>query len=124
MLTEAQLDDFRDRYIQIVIAPHQALGRNIPAWNEAIHDPDSSHISAFLDEPAVPHDVAGPLLGLMAEIGIAHAPDVLKGVPLPVSWDGKSMRRWQLRRELDGLVGQMSDAQLQMIVFHAHGQLA
>lgn len=124
MLSDDEIKAFREQYAAIVIKPFPVTGHQIEVWNEVLWQPTAATISAFLDDPAIPDDVAGPLLGLLAEIGIACSGDVLHGAPLPIDWNGPSMRRWQLRRELDSLADRLTDAQLQMLVFHSHGVLA
>lgn len=124
MLSDEELKRFRDKYIDIVIKPHPATKHQIKVWNDLLWQPTATTVSLFLDNPDVPEDVAGRLLGMMAELGIACAAEVLHGVPLPIDHAGKSMRRWQLKRELGGIVEQMTDAQLQALAFYAQGRVS
>lgn len=124
MLNDGDLKHLRGRFVEEVMRPMAGMDHRFDTWTDLLAEPSTKTISAFLDEPLLPEDVAGNLTALLLSIGLAMAGDVLHGVPLPIDWNGASMRRWQLRRELARSVERMTDAQLQMLVLHAHTVLA
>lgn len=124
MLNDDDLNHLRSRFVEEVMGPMQDTDHAFETWTDLLAEPCAQTLSAFLDELLLPEDVAGALTALLLSIGLATAGDVLHGAPLPLDWNGASMRRWQLRRELAGFVERMSDAQLQALVFHAHGVMA
>lgn len=124
MLSDDDLIHFRERFVEEVMRPMSNTDHRFETWTDLLAEPSAATISAFLDEPLLPEDVAGNFTALLLSIGLAKAADVLKGVPLPIDYPGASLRRWQLRRELDQAVGALTDAQLQALVFHVRGVLA
>ena len=124
MLSDDDLNHFRERFVEEVMRPMAGTDHRFDTWTDLLAEPCAPTISAFLYEPLLPEDVAGNFTALLLSIGLATAADVLKGVPLPIDYPGVSMRRWQLRRELDRAVERMTDAQLQALVFHVRGVLA
>ena len=124
MLNDDDLMHLRGRFVEEVMRPMGDMAHSFDTWTELLAEPTAATISAFLDEPALPEDVAGALTALLLSIVLATAGDVLHGVPLPIDYEGVSLRRWQLRRELDRAVERMTDAQLQRLVFQSHGVLA
>lgn len=124
MLNDDDLNHFRSRFVEEVMRAMGDTDHRFDTWTDLLAEPSAATISDFLDEPLLPEDVAGNLTALLLSIGLTAAGDVLHGVPLPIDWNGASMRRWQLRRELAGAVERMTTDQLQALVFHAHGVLA
>lgn len=123
MLDDKDLEGLRAVFSERVLGPMKDY--SAPAdgtWAAFIAHANEGTARAIMDDKSVPEAVRLNVVDLMIEIGVRECEDVLTGAPLPLDYPATQpwMRRWQLRRELEGLVDRMDLEDLQQAVRYAH----
>lgn len=117
MLDDTELNRLRDQFFQAGVAVvYEGHEDAKLVWADSLLDPKAATLRALLAElrATMWH---GHVLNAVFEIGCACAGDVLNSVPSRL--DDVRDRRWQLRRELAGVVAGMDDDRLQRLVYWA-----